>query len=66
MPSLPRTDQQMWAHIQPIIADGWTDRTLVADRVVLSLEIEDAAEAERIRAWADRVLIERTLNMTGG
>lgn len=66
MAALPRNDGDVWRLIQPIIAEGWDSKGLVADRVVMELEIEDDTQAEEMRARVERVLIERTLNMTGG
>ncbi|WP_435170746.1 hypothetical protein [Falsirhodobacter sp. 1013] len=56
MPHIPQCDTGMWALIQPIIADGWIARSLIEDRILAVLEIEDDAQAEEVRARVHRVL----------
>lgn len=46
----------MWALIQPIIADGWIARSLIEDRILAVLEVEDDAQTEEVRARVHRVL----------
>ena len=56
---MPTTDTAMWAMIQAVIADGWIARSLIEDRILAVLEIDDDAQAEEVRARINRLLDER-------